>query len=87
MATMQHADAGTLERGAFFDRITAFNMAASFDHRHSGELFRYLSCEARVPESHSLRAIRAIVDEVLEVLSLQLPEICVNPLDPTSGFV
>jgi transposase len=32
-------------------------------------LFSYVSCEARVPASHPLRAIRAIVDEVLEVLS------------------
>ena len=32
-------------------------------------LFSYVSCEARVPTSHPLRAIRAIVDEALEVLS------------------
>ncbi|HEX2135428.1 MAG TPA: IS5 family transposase [Microvirga sp.] len=32
-------------------------------------LFSYLSCEARVPKDHPLRAIRAIVDEALEVLS------------------
>ncbi|GAB6053067.1 IS5 family transposase [Magnetospira thiophila] len=32
-------------------------------------LFSYVSCEARVPASHPLRPIRAIVDEVLEVLS------------------
>jgi transposase len=32
-------------------------------------LFSYVSCEARVPASHALRPIRAIVDEVLEVLS------------------
>jgi transposase len=32
-------------------------------------LFSYVSCEARVPVGHPLRAIRAIVDEVLEVLS------------------
>lgn len=32
-------------------------------------LFSYVSCEARVPAGHPLRAIRAIVDEVLEVLS------------------
>lgn len=36
----------------------------------SGEgLFSYVSCEARVPADHPLRAIRAIVDEALEVLS------------------
>lgn len=33
-------------------------------------LFSYVSCEARVPASHPLRPIRAIVDEVLEVLSV-----------------
>ncbi|MCM3421355.1 transposase, partial [Sphingopyxis alaskensis] len=32
-------------------------------------LFSYVSCEARVSASHPLRPIRAIVDEVLEVLS------------------
>ena len=32
-------------------------------------LFSYVSCEARVPATHPLRPIRAIVDEVLEVLS------------------
>jgi len=37
--------------------------------RNSGALFSYVSCEARVPADHPLRAIRAIVDEALEVLS------------------
>jgi len=32
-------------------------------------LFSYVSCEARVPSDHPLRAIRSIVDEALEVLS------------------
>ena len=32
-------------------------------------LFSYVSCEARVPEGHPLRPIRAIVDEALGVLS------------------
>ncbi len=32
-------------------------------------LFSYVSCEERVPQDHPLRAIRAIVDEALEVLS------------------
>lgn len=35
----------------------------------SDSLFSYVSCEARVPAGHSLRPIRAMVDEVLEVLS------------------
>jgi transposase len=38
------------------------------DHRSEG-LFSYVSCEARVPADHPLRAIRAIVDEALEVMS------------------
>jgi transposase len=38
------------------------------DERTEG-LFSYVSCEARVPANHPLRAIRAIVDEALEVLS------------------
>jgi transposase len=39
------------------------------DDQTSG-LSSYVSCEARVPADHPLRAIRAIVDEALEVLSL-----------------
>lgn len=35
----------------------------------NAELFSYVSCEARVPSDHPLRAIRMIVDEALEVLS------------------
>ena len=38
------------------------------DERTEG-LFSYVSCEARVPPDHPLRAIRAVVDEALEVLS------------------
>ena len=38
------------------------------DHK-TESLFSYVSCEARVPPSHPLRAIRAIVDEALEILS------------------
>lgn len=38
------------------------------DARTEG-LFSYVSCEARVPSDHPLRAIRAVVDEALEVLS------------------
>jgi transposase len=38
------------------------------DDRSEG-LFSYVSCEARVPAGHPLRAIRAIVDEALDILS------------------
>ncbi len=34
-------------------------------------LFSYVSCEARVPRDHPLRAMRMIVDEALEVLSAE----------------
>jgi transposase len=37
--------------------------------QRTDSLFSYVSCEARVPENHPLRAIRAIVDEALEVMS------------------
>ena len=39
------------------------------EDRESGALFSYVSCEARVPSDHPLRAVRTIVDEALEVLS------------------
>src|SRR5438128_2118571 len=35
----------------------------------SDALFSYVSCEARVPKDHPLRAIRRIVDEALAALS------------------
>lgn len=35
----------------------------------TSSLFSYVSCEARVPPSHPLRRIRAVVDEALDVLS------------------
>jgi transposase len=38
-------------------------------------LFSYVSCEARVPSDHPLRAIRSIVDEALEVLSAQFDKL------------
>jgi transposase len=41
------------------------------EDQDSGALFSYVSCEARVPSDHPLRAIRAVVDEALEVLSAE----------------
>ena len=35
----------------------------------TGAMFSYVSCEARVPQDHPLRLIRAVVDEALDVLS------------------
>ena len=35
----------------------------------TSSLFSSVSCEARVPSSHPLRRIRAVVDEALDVLS------------------
>src|ERR1700710_678195 len=43
------------------------------DDRSEG-LFSYVSCEGRVAHGHPLRAIRAIVDEALEVLSADFAE-------------
>lgn len=45
------------------------------EDRESGALFSYVSCEARVPSDHPLRAIRAIVDEALEVLSAEFEQL------------
>ena len=47
--------------------VEGFKMRGG-DHRSEG-LFSYVSCEARIPADHPLRAIRAIVDEALEVMS------------------
>jgi transposase len=38
-------------------------------------LFSYVSCEARVPQDHPLRPIRAIVDEALAVLSPEFEQL------------
>lgn len=43
-------------------------MMRGIDNRRDS-LFSYVSCEARVPFGHPLRPIRAMVDEILEVLS------------------
>lgn len=40
-----------------------------------GSLFSYMSCEARVPPGHPLRLIRAVVDEALDVLSLEFDQL------------
>lgn len=39
------------------------------EDKRSEILFRYVSCEARVPQDHPLRLIRAVVGEALDVLS------------------
>ena len=41
------------------------------DQSGAGALFSYVSAEARVPASHPLRLIRAVVDEALEALSTE----------------
>ena len=41
----------------------------------TGALFSYVSCEARVPADHPLRLIRAVVDEALDVLSVELDQL------------
>src|SRR5438105_11053471 len=39
------------------------------DHREPASMFSYVSAERRVPSDHPLRAIRALVDEVLRDMS------------------
>jgi hypothetical protein len=39
------------------------------EDRQTAGMFSYVSCEGRVPGDHRLRAIRAIVEEALVVLS------------------
>ena len=91
MAIMEQATAGMHGREARYDRISDSDIAPFWEQldwpvasrlaihqRQKGGLLTYLSCEARVPEGHPLRAIRAIVDEVLEVLSPQLEGICAS---------
>lgn len=52
---------------------------------HTEGLFSYVSCEARVPAGHPLRAIRAIVDEALEVLSPAFDRLYSTPPAPPSA--
>ena len=46
-----------------------WDLAMRGDDVRTESLFSYLSCEARVPQVHPLRPIRAIVDQALTVLS------------------
>lgn len=41
------------------------------DQPGADALFSYVSAEARVPASHPLRLIRAVMDEALEALSAE----------------
>jgi hypothetical protein len=91
MAIMEQAAVGIRAREARYGRISASDIAPFCEQpdwpvasrlvihqRQEGGLLTYLSCEARVPDDHPLRAIRAIVDEVLEVLSPQFEGICAS---------
>jgi hypothetical protein len=49
----------------------------------TASLFSYVSCEARVPGDHPLRPARAIVDEVLEVLSAAFAALCAKTGRPS----
>jgi transposase len=77
MAMIGQAAAGTLEPAAFRERVSALHPAPSCEQQ-LGRPFSYVSCEARVPQGHPLRPLRAIADEVLEVLSPQLGRTCVD---------
>ena len=74
MAKINQADCATPECDACSNRLGALDVTPLRDHRQSGGLSSYLSCEARVPEDHPLRAIREVADEVLEILSPQLDQ-------------
>jgi len=51
-------------------RVTLFKEARMRgDDRQQGDMYSYISPEARVPHDHPLRAIRGLVDEVLRELS------------------
>jgi len=75
MAMMEQEQARVGEHANSFDRIRASDIADSRMHLRGpdaarpiahqpqqGGLFTYVSCEARVPEGHPLRTIRAIAD-------------------------
>ena len=95
MAMMDQEQARVGEHENSFDRISASDIADSRMHfcgpdaarpiarqPQQGGLFTYVSCEARVPEGHPLRTIRAIADEVLEVLTPQLEELPADVVGP-----
>jgi hypothetical protein len=56
------------------------------EDRQTAGLFSYVSCEARVPVDHPLRAIWAIVDEALAVLSAKFDKLYANAGRPSSPF-
>ena len=45
------------------------------DQRRSEELFSYVRLEGRIPKDYPLRAIRALVNEVLAALSSRFEEL------------
>ena len=50
-------------------------------------LFSYVSCEARVPRDHPLRAIRMIVDEALDVVPTLFPgSVCATVPEGSATF-
>jgi transposase len=95
MAMIEQEQARVGEHENSFDRISASDIADSRMHfcrpdaarpighqPQQGGLFTYVSCEERVPEGHPLRTIRAIADEVLEVLTPQLEELPADVVGP-----
>ncbi len=52
------------------------------DDQQQGAMYSYLSPEARVPQDHPLRAIRAMVDQVLGELSPEFDRLYVPRNDP-----
>ena len=48
------------------------------DDRQPPAMFRYVSAEERVPKDHPLRAIRALVDDVLGSMSREFDGVYVR---------
>ena len=46
------------------------------EHRRKETMFSYVAPEARVPERHPLRAIRAMVDQALTALDAEFEALC-----------
>ena len=86
MAKINDAHSETPERDPCSNPFDALDLTPLRGHRKSDGLLRYISCEARVPEDHPLRAIRAVADEVLEILSPQFEELnsklCNSSIEP-----
>jgi transposase len=53
------------------------------DHHEPDSIFSYVSPEQRIPKDHRLRAIRAVVDEVLTDMSCKFDRLCATTGRPS----